>query len=118
MLTTADLTSMRATLESALPGTAVIQSSAYTSDGGGAGTVAWTASGTVACRLDPNMAVWGEDTEGERITADADFLITIPHDATIDESDRLLIDGETYSVSTVRDRTWKLGTRLEARRVD
>lgn len=118
MLTTADLTRMRSTVEAALPGTAVIHSGTYTSDGGGAGTIAYNPSGTVACRLDPNMAVWGESTEGERITPEHDVLVTLPHNADVGEADRLVIAGETYNVSTIRDRSWKLGTRIEARRLD
>lgn len=117
MLSAGDLESMRATLEASLPGTAIIQSKTVVSDGGGGGTASWTAAGTVACRLSP-LRSGGETMEGDRVTPDARFAITLPWDASVTEANRLSIASEIYSVTQVMDRDWKIGTRLEARRVD
>lgn len=102
---------MRASAETALPGTAVVQSQAFASDGGGGGSQTWSASGTLACRIAP---LQGDEREtGDRIAAYADYVVTLPFDASVDTGSRLLIDGETYNVAAIRDRSWNLTTRVE-----
>lgn len=102
---------MRATAAQALPGTAVVQTQAYSSDGGGGGSIAWTASGTVDCRLAP---IRGDEREiGDRISADADYVMTLPHDVTVTTNSRILHSGGTFNVEAVRDRSWEVTTRVE-----
>ena len=111
MLTAAELAAMRDVAEDALPGTAVIQTQAFASDGGGGGSVTWTAAGTADCRLAP---IRGTEREvGERISPDADFLVTLPFDASVTTDSRLVISGGTFNVEAIRDRSWKLTTRVE-----
>jgi head-tail adaptor len=118
LLTDAELTSMRATASEALPGSAVIQTSAYTSDGGGGGSYGWTASGTVACRIAPlNSAGEGESTNGGRISANAEYIVTLPPSTSVDTNSRLVIDSQTYNVELVRDRSWNVTTRVEVQKV-
>ena len=111
MLTTADLTAMQTTAGSALPDSCVIQTQAWNSDGGGGGTTVWSAAGTVDCRLAPMGATEGET--GGRISADAEFMVTMPHDAAVTTNSRLLVSGGTFHVAAVRDRSWELVTRAE-----
>lgn len=117
MLTTADLENMRATAERALPGTAVIQNGTLTTDGGGGYTEAFTprVGGTVACRVAP---LTGSEREtGDRITADAGYVITLPAETTVETDDRIVVAGITYNVTAVRDRSWEITRRLEAEKV-
>lgn len=115
MLTSADLTSMRATAEQALPATAIIQSGTLTSDNGGGYTETFTASGTVACRVAP---VGGsEREEGDRISALSEYVITLPAETTVETDDQIEVAGVTYNVTAVRDRSWELTRRVEARKV-
>ena len=117
MLTETELSSMRTVAAEALPGTAIVQTQAWTSDGGGGGSVAWTPSGTVDCRVAPiNMAGENEGMTGGRISADSEYVITLPADTAIDTNARLLIDGETYNVEATRDRSWNVTTRVEAKK--
>lgn len=119
MLSPGELASMRETLEASLPGTAVIQTRTVTSDGGGGGSATWSASGTVPCRLGPGVRQGeGEQVDGDRVTPDAQALVTVPFDAEVTESQRLAINGAVYSVTRVSDRDWKIGTRIEVRRLD
>lgn len=120
MLSAGDLASMRAEAENSLPGTAIIQTKTVTSDGGGGGTASWTAAGTVACRLSPGSdgRGGGERVDGERITPDAQFVITLPWDASVTEANRLSIDSTIYSVTEVADRDWQITKPVGARRVD
>lgn len=116
MLTDSDLASMRATAERALPGTAVIQAGTLTSDGAGGYTETFTAAGTVACRVAPITGT--EREEGGRINADSTHVITLPADTAVTTSDQLEIAGLAYNVTAVRDRSWEITRRVEARRVD
>jgi SPP1 family predicted phage head-tail adaptor len=114
MLNDAELTRMRTVAGSALPGTAVIQSQTYVSDGGGGGSVTWTAAGTVPCRIAPLGGA--ERLIGDRISPDADSVITLPWNASVTEGSRIVSGGGTFNVEHVRDRSWELTTRLEAKK--
>lgn len=115
MLSAADLASMRATAEQALPGTAVIQSGTLTSDGGGGHTETFTPSGTVPCRVAPING--SEREEGDRITAESEYVITLPAETTVETDDRIETGGITYNVTAVRDRSWEVTRRVEAQKI-
>jgi SPP1 family predicted phage head-tail adaptor len=114
VLSSGDLSKMRTVAGSALPGTAVIQSQTYVSDGGGGGSVTWTAAGTVPCRIAPLGGA--ERLIGDRISPDADSVITLPWNASVTEGSRIVSGGGTFNVEHVRDRSWELTTRLEAKK--
>jgi head-tail adaptor len=114
VLTDPELNRMRTMAGSALPGTAVIQSQAYVSDGGGGGSVTWSNSGTVPCRIAPLGG--DERLIGGRISPDADSVITLPWDTSVTEGSRIVASGGTFNVEHVRDRSWELTTRLEAKK--
>jgi SPP1 family predicted phage head-tail adaptor len=112
LLTTAELNSMRATAAEALPGTAVIQTFAQVSDGGGGYTETWTAAGTVDCRMAP---IGGSEREmADRISADAEFVFTLPTTASVTTNSRLIHDGGTFNVEAIRDRSYEVTQRVEA----
>lgn len=117
MLSNADIASMRATAEAALSGTAVIHNGTLTSDSGGGYTEAFTprTGGTVACRVAPVTGSEGE--EGDRVNADAEYIITLPAATTIETDDRIVVAGITYDAVAVRDRTWEITRRVEAKKV-
>lgn len=114
MLSTAELNSMRTTAGAALPDTCVIQTQGWASDGGGGGTLSWTAAGTVDCRLAPISGSEGE--VGERITADAEFVFTLPHDAAVSTGSRIVHAAGTFDVAAVHTRSWQLTKRVETKR--
>lgn len=114
MLNDAELNRMRVVAERALPGTAVIYSQQYVSDGGGGGSQTWTAAGTVSCRVAPLGG--DERLLGGRISPDADSVITLPWDASVTENSRVVTSAGTFNVEHVRDRDYELTTRLEARK--
>lgn len=111
-LSEADISRMRTVAETALPGTAVIQTESFTDDGGGGGTVAWTAAGTVSCRIAP---LSGSEREiADRVAEDATAMLTLPAETAITESDRVITGGETFNVLYVHDRgTWEITRRVE-----
>jgi len=103
---------MRDTAEETFDGTAVIQAKTFVSDGGGDGTATWSPSGTVACHISP---VSGLEREiAERITSDADWVVTVPALTTVTPRNRVVVAGTTYNIEAARaPRTWELTRRLE-----
>lgn len=115
-LSDAELTAMRADLGSLLPDTCVIKAYATTVDGQGGFTESWTAAGTVACRMD--------STSGQRSTvADSTrsfsgFVLTVPFDTDIGETDQVVHGGYTYNVMAVDyDKSWPVVLRAQLERV-
>lgn len=109
---------MRTTAGYALPDSAVIQAQTITSDGGGAGTTTWTASGTVDCRLAPasNFSA-REGMLGGRIATDSDYIVTVPTTASVTTDSRLVISGGTFNVESILDRSYEIATRIHVTEV-
>lgn len=114
MLSEPELDGLRSVASGALPGTAIVETKSYTDNGGGGGTLGWTAAGTVACRIAPLSG--SEMDTAERITAEGGFIVTLPYDTDLDETARLQIDGGTYNVAFVRSRSWDITKRVEVTR--
>lgn len=113
MLTSGEIARMRTDANYALPDTAVIQAQTIESDGGGAGTTTWTASGTVACRLAPasNFSA-SEGMIGGRVATDSDYIITVASTVALTTDSRLVHSGGgTFNVESIMDRSWELTTR-------
>lgn len=111
LLSAQDISAMRSIASQALWGTAVIQTEGFTDDGGGGGTSGWTASGTVSARLAP---MTGSEREiADRIASDATSLVTLPAETEVTVNDRLSIDGRTYNVLAVRERTKEITRQVE-----
>jgi hypothetical protein len=116
LLSAAQLAAMRDTASQALPGTAVVQSSAWVSDGGGAGTTTFTAAGTIACRVAPIAAA--EKVEGSRLDPDSEVLFTLEWDAGVDAADQLVYQGGTFTVTGIRaPRSWPVTQLVEAKEI-
>jgi hypothetical protein len=114
LLTEAELDRMRSVAAEALPGTAVIQNETWASDGGGGGTQTFSASGTVACRIAPVGRQTGEGEIGDRMSPDAQWIVTLPAETTIDLDNRILTGGGTFSVLAIRaPRGYEITRRVE-----
>lgn len=104
MLTDAEVASIRQEAERWLPSTARRLVRTALSDGaGGTGSTYVPAASTVPCRLAPFAGGEGPD-QGSRVNDRTTHIVTLPHDTTIEEPDRLSIDGVTYEVTYVRKR--------------
>lgn len=102
-LSAGELHSMRHTADTYLPGTAVIYSLAYSSDGQGGQTDTRTASGTVAARLAPISG--REETVADRVSEVAHWVLTVPAATTITEAGRVTYNGRDYEVDRIITRT-------------
>ena len=109
MLPSAELSQIRADLETLLPDTANILSLTRTSDSQGGWTEAWGTTGTsIACRLDFIHGVHGR---AEAVTAGALIpytraIVTLPQATTITAQNRIEHDGNTYTVQVVNVGSW------------
>jgi SPP1 family predicted phage head-tail adaptor len=115
-ISAAELTAMRATLESLMPDTCVISLGSLSPDGLGEFITTWTPSGTVACRIDPIKA--GEVLNGGAIQPYRNMRVTLPFGAVVTHDHRLTIGGVNYEIiSVLTDNSWALDTRVEVQPV-
>jgi head-tail adaptor len=92
-----------------------ISSQSFASDGGGGGSLTWTAGGTVDCRIAPLNGSEGE--RAERIAPHAEYIVTLPQSASVTTSSQLAIGGGTFAVAAVRDRSYEVTKRVEVVKV-
>jgi head-tail adaptor len=118
LLDKAELAAMRATAAEALDTTAVIETSAEVSDGGGGGTTTWTPAGTVSCRVAPVLRGQGEEVAGDRLTSISEVMLTFPAETEINHAARVLADGQLYTVLAVRGRSQEMTRRVKAKVVE
>lgn len=122
LLSTAELAEIRATQLEALPDTATILRRALVADGRGGQVATYTAQAeTVACRLsfeDRDKPKMLDAVTSGRPEPQERFIVTLPHDASIEETDRLTINGATFEIVTsLAARSWETAKRLLVRRV-
>lgn len=81
----------------------------------------------VACRISPRLATGtgqlkdAETIEGERLIAQAPWMVTLPYGAAVDATNRIrsIGDGREFEVFAVLDpRSWSLDTRILCRLIN
>ena len=103
-LTASELSAMRDHLEEILPDTCTIQTRSWQADGMGGGSYTWSDTYTnVKCRLAARPYREREEVSGGRLTVHSVWVLTLPWDQAIDETMRVVHDGETYEVVAVDD---------------
>lgn len=119
MLTSAELARMQDDLEAAtLPDTCNILSLTRTSDGEGGWSESWgTATASVKCRLD-SLASRGlisaaaEQVQAASLKPYNAWILTLPHDTTITEQNRVEVGSTTYNVISVdAGKSWEANVR-------
>ena len=115
-LSTTDLKYMRSSIEELLPGTCYILSTTLVSDGAGGFTETWGTAGTADCRLDARSG--GERTQGASIQPVFSYMLTVPHDTTIAENNRVEVDSETFTVTSIdAGKSWDASLRVTLERI-
>ena len=114
MLNDDELASMRSTLNDSLPGTAIVQTSNWVSDGGGGGTTSWVASGTFDCRVSPTGGF--EEDQGDRVQPETEFIFTLPANTAINEDAQIVYSGGTYDVIAMpHPRSYEISRRVQVK---
>ena len=117
-LSSAELVQMRHTLETYLPGTAVVHAATKTADAQGGYEWVYAASSTVDARLAPDGPASEEGLAG-RLAEVQQYTLTVPNTTTLDEDDRVVYNSETYEVVAVLNHVpWDLDRRVRVVRVD
>jgi hypothetical protein len=118
MLTTDELSRMRATADDALDGVAVVRSGTLVADGSGDYDRELTPRGTHACRWRPIFTGSDEGATGGRISEDSEWLFTFPARIEISTDDEVeIVGGDTYNVTAVHARTWEVSRYVETKKV-
>lgn len=121
MISTAELTSMRATVTSVLTDTATIQTRSSANDGAGNAVETYAGTATIACRLrfaSGNKPSSPKQRSGEQMQPQQLWIVTLPYNASVNETDHLIINGTTYEVVTANEqRSLELCQRVLCKRV-
>jgi len=119
-LSTLEIAQLRADQGDYFPDTCTIQTVTRTSDSQGGWTESWANTHTsVSCRLAPVQFGQGEQMEGEQIASVTEWVLSIAHNQTIDETMRVVHDSETYEVTRLEDtHSNRTAKRAYLRRLD
>lgn len=116
------LARMRSDAEKLLPDTCTIQAVSTTPDGRGGFTETWsTASGGagVKCRLDPFPREEQPETVAGREATIHRRMLTVPWDAPLDASKRVLVGTATYEVRDMMDdHSWRVVRRALVSKIE
>ncbi len=117
MLTDNDLEYMRGIIAELLPDTCNILSLTRTADGMGGFTETWgTVTANIACRLDPVRA--REEVAGMGLQPFRTYQLTLSHDQTISEAQRIEHGGYTYAVMPADSgKSWQASNRTLVERI-
>ena len=126
MLSTADITGMRATVDSSLPDVCVVVSTSPVSDGAGGHTESAETSVTYACRIAPRLATGtgqlkdAEMDQAGRLITQAPWLVTLPAGAVVNSTDHITDQGgrdfEVFAV--LARRSYELSTLILCRLIN
>lgn len=109
---------MRDEAELALPDVCVIRARTLTADGQGGKTESYATSVTTTCRVSPAGRAMQEVTRADGTRATADWVVTLPYNTTVSQSDRLLVNTVTYEVLGAKaPRGWEITRRVMARTI-
>lgn len=117
-LTAVELAQMRTDIETLLPDTCNLLTATNTSDGQGGYTQAWgTAASGVACRLDEIRS--RETLAGAALRPTGQYMLSLPHSATITAAYRVEHGGLTYAVVGLNtDVSWRAVQRATLEKVE
>ena len=100
MLTTSELTSLRAVQAQTMTETATIQRKTSVSDGAGGFSDTWATVGSAACRVAPGGAGTAQILAG-RLNEKSGWRITLPQGTDVSEADRINVGSRSFEVLSV-----------------
>lgn len=118
-----ELTAMRSVVADSLPDTATVLTRTQTTDTYGGQGESWSGTRTVCCRLQfvegDLSRTYTDAIKGAGVEAQQLYVVTLPHDAAITKTDRLVINGCTYDVVTdpMKTRSDQLAVRVLVKEV-
>lgn len=110
-LTDDEITLMQETQENYLPDTVTIQRVTISMTTGGGWTESWATLTTTCGRLGRQNTQPREGESGGKLKVEQLYDLTLPHDTTIEEDDRVVIDSRTYEINKITRPTNKTALR-------
>jgi hypothetical protein len=116
-LTASELADIRSDIIDLLPDTCTIQKLGTSNDAIGAPARSFsTRAANVICRLDPveSVTLTGKEVVSPMknyIITEGMYVLTLRHDQTIEETDRVIHNAKTYEVVHVDEKSWKGSVR-------
>ena len=115
-LTAAELSTMRTSINELLPDTCNILTPTNVNDGQGGITTTWgTANASVTCRLDKRSGQeqGQEQVQGAGVKPYTEWILTLPYDTTIANTQRVEVGSSTFNVISVDgDKSWEASMRV------
>ncbi len=102
LLTARELAQLRADLSELLPDTCTILRPTTGNTNGYVSKTFGTAVASTACRIDPNGG-GGREVIAAREGNTTDYILTLEYNADVEDTDRIVISGTTYSVTQLFD---------------
>ena len=121
MIGATELATMRATVTSGLTDTATIKTRTLANDSAGNAVETYAGTTATACRI--RFSSGGKPSQpkqrsGEQSQPQQLWTVTLPYSVTVNETDRLIINGTTYEVVTANEtRSLELCKRVLCKRV-
>ncbi len=112
MLTTSEISAMRAAVAESLTVSAQIQRKTLATDSAGGYTESWSVQATVNCRIAPAGTSPSERVIAERVSAVAPWMITLPASTDVRPDDRIVAGGRVYQVVSVLAGTFEVARRV------
>ena len=111
-----ELEAMRDEQEKNMPETVYIQRLMRTSDSAGGWSEAWQTVATTQGRV---AAARGRELElGSKLTSAVTYTVTLPHDAVVEQTDQLQINGQQYQVLAILNRSEKTALRVICEKIE
>lgn len=115
-LSTDELSGMRAAINQLLPDACYVLTATNVSDGAGGVTVSWGTTGTTTCRLDVVSGM--EQLTGGAIQPYTKYMVSLPYDTTLTQSNRIKVGTNTYSVKSINlGQSWSAVARVEVEKI-
>lgn len=112
MLTTDDLTAIRADIVALLPDSCEIKRLTTDSDGMGGQTESWDTQATVSCRIAPAGGGPQERTIANKLSSVSAWTITLPAETDVKTTDRLVVGSRAFEVVAVLARSGEVARRV------
>ena len=116
MITSTELSWMRATENQAMSSVATILSPSYSNTALGLQEESWTNAGTVACDIWPIAKNDREKSSSNQEISKGEFYISVPYNTDVSIEDKVVISDVIYDITFVPlAQSWLTNLRLEAR---
>lgn len=111
MLGPGELSFMRSAQAQALPDTCDVKRASRASDGAGGTTLTWsTIYSDIPCRIASGTATERQGDGSVRVMRQT--VLTLAHDRTVQQGDRVVSGGRTYEVDGVLEHSWRSARRV------